>query len=224
MKKFASLVLALVLVLSLCPAAFAADETAAAAKELYDMGLITSLGTKRDGSVDLGLDTHPTRGQSMAILIRILGKTEAAVSKTINTPFTDVPAWAAQYVGYAYESGIAYGMDVDKFGTDSPVTGAQYVTFLLRALGYESGADFEWSNPWSFADKLGVTHGQYSNSTDFNRGDMCAVSLAALGCCVKGTTKSIRDSFTSKEISVTGAKADADFIKGVTTVKVRQII
>lgn len=87
MKKFASLVLALVLVLSLCPAAFAADETAAAAKELYDMGLITGMWTKRDGSVDLGLDTHPTRGQSMAILIRILGKTEAAVSKTINTPF-----------------------------------------------------------------------------------------------------------------------------------------
>jgi hypothetical protein len=75
------------------------------------------------------------------MLIRLLGKEAEATGSYWWHPFTDVDDWASSYVGYAYQKGITNGISATKFGGGAtPSTAAQYVTFVLRALGYVEGA------------------------------------------------------------------------------------
>ncbi|MDR1439696.1 MAG: S-layer homology domain-containing protein [Clostridiales bacterium] len=48
-------------------------------------------------------------------------------------PFGDVPDWAASYVGYAADAGIASGVGGGKLDSDSPLTNEQLAIFALRA-------------------------------------------------------------------------------------------
>ena len=90
------------------------------------------------------------------MLIRTLGEENAALSGTHKHPFTDVPAWADAYVGYAYEKGLTKGVSATEFGSGN-ASAAMYVTFMLRALGYSDAAgDFSWSDPFALARSCGV--------------------------------------------------------------------
>jgi hypothetical protein len=62
------------------------------------------------------------------------------------------------------------------------VTAAQYLTFVLRALGYISGVHFEWDSAWVYTDVLGITTGAYhvGNNESFCRGDAVLVSANGL--------------------------------------------
>ncbi len=42
---------------------------------------------------------------------------------------------------------------------------AQFLTLLLRALGYEDGKDFTWGTAWTLTDQLGITDGDYTAQT-----------------------------------------------------------
>lgn len=63
-----------------------------------------------------------------------------------------------------------------------------YLTFVLRALGYKDGEDFEYKTAWEKTDELGVTAGEYNaeNNKTFDRGDMVCVSDSALEAEYKG--------------------------------------
>ena len=121
------------------------------------------------------------------MLVRLLGKESEAKSGSWTTPFTDVAAWAKPYVGYAYANGLTTGVGKGLFGGGRPVTAAQYLTFVLRALGYESGTDFSWDTAWTLTDALGITNGQYHAGTNnsFLRADAALVSVCALGAAAK---------------------------------------
>lgn len=56
----------------------------------------------------------------------------------------------------------------------------QYLTFVLRALGYEDGTDFQWDKAWKLSDEIGLTSGQYTSDTSITRGDIAIISLKAL--------------------------------------------
>ena len=56
-----------------------------------------------------------------------------------------MPNWAKPYVNFAYENDLTKGVSADKLGANDAVTAAQYLTFVLRAMGYVSGEDFDWS-------------------------------------------------------------------------------
>ena len=193
MKRILSLLLALTLALSLSVTALAAQpgQDQSSAQLLYNLNLFRGVGTNPDGSVDFALDRAPTRAEAATMLVRLLGKEEEALSKTWSTSFTDVPAWAQPYVGYAYTKGLTNGTDATHFGSDSQVTTAQYLTFLLRALGYQDGVDFTWSTPWLLTDKLGITEGDYTASTSFLRGDAAVVSANALYAQMKGSDQTL---------------------------------
>ena len=48
-----------------------------------------------------------------------------------------------------------------RFGTDA-VTAPQYVTFLLRVLGYsDASGDFAWDDPFPLAEQAGISEGGY---------------------------------------------------------------
>ncbi len=189
MKRFFAVLLALLLTFSLSAGVFAADaEAETAAQELFDLGLFSGTGTDAAGKPVFDLDRAPTRAEAVTMLVRLLGKTDAALAGAWTTPFTDVADWAKSYVGFAYANGLTAGTSAATFGGGDTVSAAQYLTFVLRALGYASGTDFQWDRAWELTDRLGVTDGRYGDGTAFTRGDAAIVSRRALDTAVKGGT------------------------------------
>ena len=197
MKKLLSLTLALVLTLALAVPTFAADSETetAAAWMLYNMGLFQGTGTDDQGFPVFALDKAPTRAQGVTMLVRLLGQEETALAGEWTTPFQDVPDWAKPYVGYAYANGLTTGRSETVFDPNTPISATEYLTFVLRALGYQSGEDFAWDAAWTLSDKLGFTDGSYNGETNraFDRGDVAVISVNALDVKPKGADKTLRE-------------------------------
>lgn len=195
MKRLISLMLSLALMLALATPAFAASGTITAqqaADALHERELFNGTGTDANGRPVYDLDRAPTRHEAITMLVRLLGKTYEAESGTWPMPFTDVADWAKPYVGYAYANGLVGGTSATAFSGNQTVTAAQYLTFVLRALGYESGTDFQWDRAWELSDRIGLTNGQYHTGTvNFTRGDVAIISYQALQTCRKGTTTAL---------------------------------
>lgn len=190
-RKLVSFLFVTVMLFTTVPTAFAAsDDALSAADALHELGLFNGTGTDADGNPIYDLDRAPSRHEAVTMLVRLLGKETEAKSETWEIPFTDVADWAKPYVGYAYANGLTSGTSATAFGGNDTVTAAQYITFILRALGYESGTDFQWDKSWELADTIGLTSGEYSNSTNsFTRGDVAIISNNALSVsCKDGTT------------------------------------
>lgn len=181
MKRFLSFILALTLAVSLVPSAFAAsDEAVQAANALHTLGLFNGTGTDANGNPIYDLDRAPTREEAITMLIRLMGKEEIAKDHDRKMPFTDVSGWAKPYVGAAYSWGLTSGTSETTFGGKQKVSAMQYLTFVLRALDYEDGTDFQWDKAWKLSDEIGVTSGQYTSDRSITRGDVAIISLKAL--------------------------------------------
>ncbi len=200
-KKLTAALAAGALALSLGTTALAATPADQAAKNLNTLGLFQGVGTNSDGSPNFDLNTAPTRVQSITMLVRLLGKEEEAANGSWQMPFTDVPEWAKPYVGYAYANKLTTGLNDTTFGSNNPVTPSQYLTFVLRALGYESGSDFEWNSAWTLSDKLGFTSGEYTaNTSSFTRGNLASVSYDALSAKQKAGDKPLYESLMDAKV------------------------
>ena len=173
-------------------------DAAEAAAYLGGMKLLRGVGTLPDGSTDYDLDRAPTRAEAVTLFVRLLGREEEALAGTWETPFTDVPDWAAPYVGYAYANKLTYGIDATNFGSDRKVTAAQYLTFVLRALGYSAETDFDWERAWLLTDELGLTRGEYSGGGALTRGQAAMISANALAGKLKGSKTSLLDLLSGK--------------------------
>jgi hypothetical protein len=192
-KRLCALLLAVALCLELVPMALAADSTATqAAETLYSLGLFKGTGTDKNGNPVFELDRTPTRYEAVTMLVRLLGKEDEAQAGTWQTPFTDVAEWAKPYVGYAYANGLTAGTSATTYDGDENATVSQYLTFVLRALGYTSGTDFQWDKAWELSDKIGLTNGEYNaETTEFLRGDVAILSASALDQTVSGTGQTL---------------------------------
>jgi hypothetical protein len=200
MKKFSKIILALIITASLfaglVPGAMAATPAEDAANMLYALGLFNGISSQADGTPDFGLKYPVTREESAVMLLRIIGKDELTLNllpiEDLPTPkeipFTDgISAWAENGVRIAYGLGLVNGTSATTFGGVEEITATQYLTLVLRALGYESGKDFEWDSAWTLSDKLGITNGEYNaeNNKNFNRGDFAVISFNALNAINK---------------------------------------
>lgn len=182
---------AMLIVAALCfrpVAAVAAGSFDDYAAELKRLGLFQ--GT--DSGFEL--ERAPSRTEAIVMLIRLLGKEDAALAATPPAegpghPFTDVPAWADPYVAYAFQNGLTKGVAPSLFGAADTVTAPQYFTLILRSLGYSDAAgDFEWSKAVEKASSVGiVTSVDYLQADSvFLRGNLVDVSYGALGANLKG--------------------------------------
>ena len=158
-----------------------------AANDLYALGLFKGTGTDALGRPKFDLLVAPTRQVALTMLVRLLGKEAEALSKTWEHPFTDVDQWAEPYVGYAFANGLTKGVSTDKFGANDLVTTYQYLTFALRALGYnDSEGDFRWDDPTPLTRELELTSDDYAdNNKAFYRGDIAIISHLALQRSIK---------------------------------------
>jgi len=171
-----------------------------AAKKLHTLGLLRGMGNSADGMPYFALDRWPSRAEAITMFVRLLGKEKEALDGMWMTPLTDVPLLAEPYVGYAYAHGLTNGTSPTTFSGNEPATVSQYITFVLRSLGYSSESDFAWDRAWELSDELGITYpGEFSLTHDgttygsyyFTRGHIAIVSLAALGAADKETGKKL---------------------------------
>ena len=179
--SYLSVLLCLVLFLSAAGAAEGRNLTRqeGQAMRLEDMGLFLGVGKDENGFTDFDLNRSPSREEAATMLVRALGKGAEAVGMAKSHPFTDVPVWADGYVSYAYSQGLTKGISDTAFGAGETATGAMYVTFMLRALGYTDGTDFTWDNPWPLAEDCGIVP-ETVDREDFLRADAVDVTVAAL--------------------------------------------
>ena len=179
--------LTVILLLSISPVALAADHAEArSAQTLYALGLFKGTGTNADGTPIFDLDKTPTRNQALIMLVRLLGREQEALTGNWYIPFTDVSPNMRAYVGYAYTCGLTSGTSATTYSGSKPIRANQYITFVLRALGYTSGEDFQVSTAWDFSDAIGLTDGAYhAASSSFVRRDVADISASALSVQLK---------------------------------------
>ncbi|MBR4878900.1 MAG: S-layer homology domain-containing protein [Clostridia bacterium] len=193
--------LIIALLSSFVPVSFAANsEEYNAAGVLYDIGLFSGTGTKADGSPEFDLDRVPTRNEAVTMLVRLLGKDEEAKNGSWDIPFDDVAEWAKPYVGYAYAHGLTSGTSATTFGGTATITASQYLTFVLRALGYDSSKDFAWDRAWELSDKIGMTDGRYKAGGNFVRGDVAIISRNALDTEQKDSKQTLADKLIADKV------------------------
>lgn len=217
-KRFVSFMLACIMLLPILPNAFAANRTAAqAANTLYALGLMKGTSYNADGSPIFELDRAATRAEAVTMLVRLLGKEQQALSENHSTAFTDVASWAQPYVGYAYANGLTNGMSDTTFGSNSLVTAAQYLTFVLRALGYrDSAGDFTVATAAAKADSISLTNGEYIAATSFTRGDAAKISCQALFCSLKSTDTTLLSTLVSAGAVLNTAVVAAELTDALT--------
>jgi len=161
----------------------------ALADALQSIGLFRGTGTAYGSGYDL--EEVPTRIVGLVMFLRLIGEETAALSYSGVNPFGDTPAWCDRYVAYAYAMGYTKGVGARPDGVlifqpDSALSAAEYMTFLLRALGYRdsgSGAEFSWSTALSFAlERWVINSAEYTMLTGgtFLRGQVVYLSIYGL--------------------------------------------
>lgn len=141
------------------------------------------------------LESTPTRIQGLIMFLRLLGEERYALAYPgSGITFADVPDWAEPYVAYAYDKGYTKGQEIDSqwrvvFGTQDPLAPRDYMTFLLRALGYSEETDFQWLTAIEDAQTLGVlTSGEATQLAEkaFLRAQVVYLSYFALSAKTPG--------------------------------------
>lgn len=189
MKKLMTMLLALCMTASLLTGAASAytAEEQNKADALNSLGLF--LGTLQGYELDAKLD----RSQSVMLLVRMLGKLETAEKGSDTNPFTDVPKWADKVVSYAYVNGLVKGYGPTTFGGTDTVSDYQYLTMVLRALGYDDSAaspDFNWRKSRELAKELKLVEST-EDDPNFDRGSAVVIFWNALNTNCKGSTKTL---------------------------------
>ena len=216
-KSFICILLTLCMLAALSGAAFAdGSDAGAAALSLHHLGLFRGVGDNADGTPNFDLSRTPNRAEAVTMLVRLLGKEEEALSGTWETPFTDVPDWAKPYVGYAYGNGLTNGTGATTFSSDALVSAAQYLTFVLRALGYSSETDFKWDEAWEMTDALGITNGEYGvENNTVTRGDMAVISADTMGVTLKDQDTTLIEKLVEDGAVASEAAAAEGFVPAV---------
>lgn len=159
------------------------------------------LGLFRGTNKGYELAREATRLEGLIMLIRLMGEEEKALNYTGSHPFRDVPTWAGdtanKYVAYAYDKGYTNGMSATEFGSIKSITGVQYVTMVLRALGYDDAAgDFVWDKSFDKGVEVGLyTKGQVAvlAADLFRRDQVVEASCNALFINLKDTDTRLID-------------------------------
>lgn len=178
-KRLLRLLLTLLFITSLiCPCLAASARFDVSAERLAGLNLLYG----RDSGP--ALQERPTRAEAAVLLTRLLGGGKTAESEPSEHPFGDVPAWADGAVDYLYSRGVLFGVTETSFGPDLPCSAQMYCTLILRVLGYSDREDFSYENAVAFAEPLGLDGPALEEP--FLRGNLAALSYAALGCQPKG--------------------------------------
>lgn len=202
-KRILSAVLSILFFLPFCmPVKAAHVSSIEAAETLETLGLLK--GTENG----LELDRISTRSESVVMLLRLLGKENAALTEKQACPFSD-GGWASDYLAYAWKNGYVKGQSAYWFGSQNEVAVRDYLTMILRVLGYsDTDGDFSWAASIAFADSIGLTHGEYTAADSALREDLALISYTALTMKPKGSEQTlIEQLYLNGTVSASALKA-----------------
>ena len=155
MKKFLSLVLALVMTMSLVTVSAGAKDFTDNSKINYKEAVdVMSAAKVIDGYAegDFRPSNTLTRGAAAKIICNlILGPTTAEALVADAAPYKDVPTTNnfAGYIAYCAKEGIISGYADGTFRPAASLSGYAFMKMLLGALGYDATAEGYTGNNWS---------------------------------------------------------------------------
>ena len=207
MKRFLTVFFtALLLTAALCVTASASDYDDAAQD-------LSAIGMFRGTASGFELDRAPKRSEAAIMLVRLYGAEEEAKvaydAGQISHPFTDVSDFTSPYVAWLYNKGITKGATATTFGSAGPCSAKMYCAFLLRALGYEDGVDFQYADTLEFAQQKGF-YDPTMFAGDFLRDDLAALTYQGLATDLKDGSTYLLDSL------VKSGAVDAESAKPMT--------
>ena len=194
MKKFLSLVLALVMTMSLVTISAGAKDFTDDSKITYQEAVDVMSAVKViDGYADGSFNPQGslTRGAAAKIICNlILGPTTASALSADTAPYKDVPVnhTFAGYIAYCQRQGIISGYADGTFRPAATLTNYAFLKMLLGALGYDSTIEGYVGDNWSIqvakqALAIGLTKGMKTelNGTDYaTREQACLYALNTL--------------------------------------------
>lgn len=206
-QKFLALLMSGALALSLlaAPAAAMGRDSAAHADHLASLHLF------RGTANGYNLDGVPTRLQGLIMLIRLLGLEEEALACEDPNPFADVTGTGDRYAAYAYANGLTKGTGAATFDPSRMLSASNYVTFLLRALGYGDG-DFTPGKSLEFASGVSLMSAGAASAlsgASMDRGDLADLSYAALTCKLKDGSRTLAEKLRDEGVFSAGEGAAA---------------
>ena len=154
MKKFLSLVLALVMTMSLVTVSAGAKDYADASDIEYveAVDVLSAIGVLEGDANGFRPNDTLKRSEAAKIIAALKLTPKTAASLTADTaPFADVAKshWAAGYIAEGVDSGIIAGVGDNKFAPDAELTGFAYLKMLLVCLGYDAAAENMVGANWS---------------------------------------------------------------------------
>ena len=227
MKKFLSLVLALVMTMSLVTVSAGAKDFTDASKINYKEAVdVMSAAKVIDGYAegDFRPSTTLTRGAAAKIICNlILGPTTASALVADAAPYKDVPTnhTFAGYIAYCQKEGIISGYADGTFRPANSLTGYAFMKMLLGALGYKSENEGYTGANWSIqvakrALNIGLDDdltGDFNGVKAVNREEACLYAFNTLKATMveyeKNSTVTvgnitIKDTSDAKEMTNTG--------------------
>ena len=213
-QRILALLTALILAASLpaVPAAAIGPDSTAHADKLASLHLFR--GTA-DG---YNLEGVPTRLQGLIMLIRLLGLEEEALACEEPNPFADVTGTGDRYAAYAYANGLTKGTGPNTFTPSRMLSASNYVTFLLRALGYDDAqGDFAPGRSLEFAAGVSLMSAKAASalsSASMDRGDLVDLSYAALTCKLKDGSRTLAEKLREDGVFTAGEGEAAGVLGG----------
>ena len=165
---------------------------------------LRALGLFRGTGSGDALDRAPTRHEALVMLLRLLGEEQAALAETGAYPFSDTPVWkgGSSYITYAYAKGYTTGSGKNTFSPENPSGLEQYLTFILRSLGYRDGVDFTWNDTSrALALQLGIVTQSELDAiaqSGFYRDHVVLLSYRALSAPCKDGSGTLADRLVSQ--------------------------
>lgn len=160
---------------------------------------LRALGLFQGSDKGYELERCPSRVEALVMLIRLLGEENAALSGSAVSPFNDLNIWeqGKQYIAYGYRMRYTNGMSATTFGPTLSGTLEQYLTFVLRSLGYQDGVDFVWNtSSRDLAQVLGLLTYDELNAIardGFKRDHVALISFRALDCPLRDGSGTLAD-------------------------------
>ena len=156
------------------------------ADALYKIGLFK--GTDKGYELEKSL----TREESATILVRLLGEEDKVSADDFEEVFTDVDKdrWSYAYVMYCYKNNITKGTDIDTFSPDKQIDANQFVTLMMRLLGYidvEPDTALQKSVEYNMISDETVD--KLTKSESFTRGDMVQIVYNSLNVQMNDKTE-----------------------------------
>jgi len=166
-------------------------------------------GSDRGFGKGYELERVPTRIEGLVMFLRLIGEEQQALAFTGGERFADVADWSIGYVSYAYHMGYTKGVGVNGagqrlFNPNETISASEYMTFLLRALGYsDSAGEFSWDTSVPFAGGCGLlTAGEQSmlQNQTFYRAQVTYLSYFFLNSTLKGSTQTLANKLISSQV------------------------